>query len=160
MIIEVKVCENCNHRNAVTAVECEECGYDLTFAFPQKIDDSVAPKTEEMIACDNDSCSESIPCNGVWTLSPVSNESLSVAIEMEMSIGRDCDCFNEQLNSSNYTSRIHAKLRIVDGKLEVMDASTNGTFIDEVRIAKMEWVVVPDGAIVKFADVSFRVRRT
>ena len=160
MIIEVKVCENCNHRNPVTAVECEECGYDLTFAFPQKIDDSVQKETRD----DNNksrvnSAQEQLAKRGNWEIIAVSNENLRSVLGSEIAVGRDCDLFNVQFNSSNYTSRIHAKLRVVDGVVQVMDASTNGTFVNEKKIPKMEWLPVDDNSVIRFADVSFKIRR-
>lgn len=158
MIIEVKVCENCGHRNAVTAVECEECGYDLTFAFPQKIDDSSTDTKE-----DNNGSVEESDCtkddSSVWELFSISNENTALMITGELALGRDCEAFSEQFNSSNYTSRMHAKIRINDDKVQIMDASTNGTFVNEKRISKMDWITVEDGSTIRFADVSFKIRR-
>lgn len=158
MLIEVKICENCNHRNSVIAVECEKCGYDLTFAFPQKVDDSSSVADTNI----NDSLDVNNECNmscGEWIIVSLSNEELSIAIDNEISLGRDCEPFNSKFNESNYTSRIHAKLRVFNGVVQVMDASTNGTFVNDKKINKMEWVDVGDGSIIKFADVSFVIRR-
>ena len=97
--------------------------------------------------------------DGMWILAFLADEENAVAIKGETSVGRDCELFNARFNSSNYTSRIHAKLRLFEGKLQIMDASTNGTFIDDKRIPKMEWTDAEDGSVVRFADVSFVVRR-
>lgn len=155
MIVEVKVCENCGHKNAVTAVECEECGYDLTFAFPQKIDDSVS---EENNATETETNKDS--CDSIaWEIVSINNEDNCVSITGELALGRDCEVFSNQFNSSNYTSRTHAKIRIYEGTVQVMDASTNGTFVNEKRIPKMEWISVEDGCTIRFADISFKIRR-
>jgi len=162
MMIEVKVCENCKHKNPVTAVECEKCGYDLTFVFPQKVDDSEAQKeaTENTQGeVRKTSLMTENAGDGAWILAYLADEDNAVVIRDEISVGRDCELFNARFNSSNYTSRIHAKLRLFEGKLQVMDASTNGTFIDDKRIPKMEWTDAEDGSTVRFADVSFIVRR-
>ncbi len=158
MIIEVKVCDNCKHRNPVTAVECEKCGYDLTFAFPQKIDDSLEEKDNTSNANEK-SVDSSSAKSGDWEMISIANENDRLIIGDSITVGRDCEWFSNQFNSSNYTSRTHAKLRVSNGKLEVMDASTNGTFVDEKRIPKMEWQAIEDGDTVRFADVSFKFRR-
>ena len=160
MIIEVKVCENCNHRNSVVAVECEACGYDLTFAFPQKFDDSihVDTSTDNKDKTINETQEQEVRL-GDWEIISTSNEGIRSVLSGEIAVGRDCDLFNEQFNSSNYTSRIHAKIRVFDGSVHIMDASTNGTFVNEKRIPKMEWTSVEDNSIIRFADVSFRIRR-
>lgn len=160
MIIEVKVCENCNHRNPVIAVECEECGYDLTFAFPQKFDDSIRAETSS----DNNDKAINEPQKqeikpGDWEIISTSNETIRSVLGDEIALGRECDLFNEQFNSSNYSSRTHAKIRVYDGRVQVMDASTNGTFVNEKRIPKMEWIFVEEDSTIRFADVSFRIRR-
>lgn len=162
MMIEVKVCENCKHKNSVTAVECENCGYDLTFVFPQKIDNSEEQEetTDDRQGEDRKtSLMSENSGDGAWVLAYLADEENAVVIKGETSVGRDCELFNARFNSSNYTSRIHAKLRLFEGKLQIMDASTNGTFVDDKRIPKMEWTDTQDGSIVRFADVSFVVRR-
>ena len=154
MMIEAKVCENCNHKNPVTAVECEKCGYDLTFVFPQKVDenDQKPVASDEASSCPTDNSSG-------WSLVSAKNEKIGILISGEMSVGRDCDVLGDLFNSSNFTSRIHAKLRLNGDTVQVMDASTNGTFVDEKRIGKMEWIDVAEGSTVRFADVEFKVRR-
>ncbi len=144
MSIEVKICENCNHKNAITAVECEQCGYDLTFVFPQKIEDSDLESTKE---------------TGGWEMVSVTEEACRSCLDGEVTVGRDCELFQELFHSSNYTSRTHAKLRVVDDVVQVMDASTNGTFVNEKRIPKLEWVSVDKDSTIRFANVSFRIRR-
>lgn len=161
MMIEIKKCENCGHNNPVIAVECEKCGYDLTFVFPQKIEEN--SQSEENNPQSNSNRTTEImqaPCEGTfWGITPLSNEDDFYRIDGEVSVGRDCDIFNVQFNTSNFTSRVHAKLRVFENQLQVMDASTNGTFVDDKRIPKMEWLCVCEGSIIKFADVSFKVQR-
>ena len=144
MSIEVKICENCNHKNAITAVECEQCGYDLTFVFPQKIEDSDLESTKE---------------TGGWEMVSVTEEACRSCLDGEVTVGRDCELFQELFHSINYTSRTNAKLRVVDDVVQVMDASTNGTFVNEKRIPKLEWVSVDKDSTIRFANVSFRIRR-
>lgn len=160
MMIEVKICENCNHRNPVNAVECEQCGYDLTFVFPQKVDDTIQQSEQpngDKIGTEAISMTEKTEQE--WELVSITNESCRYSLGTEIFVGRDCDIFNDQFNTSNYTSRRHAKLRVFNNVVQVMDASTNGTFVDKKRIPKMEWVEVNDGSTIRFADISFRIRR-
>lgn len=150
MKIEVKVCDNCKHKNPISAVECEKCGYDLTFSFPQMVEESApddSPNSKEQESGDT------------WEIYALSSSDCGYEIVGELELGRECDVFSDLFNSSNYTSRIHAKIRKQNGKIQVMDASTNGTFIDDRRIPKLEWIDVPDGAEIRFADISFGVRR-
>ncbi len=154
-MIEVKICENCRHQNPVVALECEKCGYDLTFVYPQKIDPERSDEEPQTVNGEESKGSVS-----GWIMVATSDESQICAIDSEISVGRDCSQFSEQFNSSNYTSRVHAKLRIKDNMVQVMDASTNGTFVDDKRINKMEWVNVPENSVIRFADVTFRIRRT
>ena len=41
---EIRVCENCNHHNDINNLECEKCGFDLSFVIP--IDESELEKQE------------------------------------------------------------------------------------------------------------------
>ena len=153
-MIEVKICENCNHRNLVTAVECEKCGYDLTFVYPKMVNENEENANDGALAEES-----SLSSSDAWVICSTSNSDAVYEVNQETSVGRDCEVFKQQFNSSNFTSRIHAKIRVSDGIFQVMDASTNGTFVDDKRIPKMEWVNVNEGSIVTFADISFRVSR-
>ena len=153
MMIEVKICENCKHQNPVVAVECEKCGYDLTFVYPQMVDPD---KSSEEKQANETQVQEA---DAKWVMIAAADENLICGINEEISVGRDCAPFSDQFNSSNYTSRVHAKIRVMNDVVQIMDASTNGTFIDEKRIPKMEWVEVSDDSIVRFADVAFKIRR-
>ena len=162
MMIDAKICDNCKHINPVNLVECEECGYDLTFVTPTVVDDS--PTLESDSDSENGSGSlnsseSSDKEKDKWIMACLANEEEFVEIRTEVSVGRDCELFGSRFNSSNFTSRLHAKLRVVDGHLQVMDASTNGTFVNDKRIQKMEWVEVEEGNILKFADITFVIRR-
>ena len=42
---EIRVCENCNHPNDINNLECENCGFDLSFVIP--IDESELVKQVE-----------------------------------------------------------------------------------------------------------------
>lgn len=163
MMIEVKICENCNHKNPVNAVECEQCGYDLTFVFPQMIEDTPEQSGNKLQESGNnrETCimNQEEDSSG-WKLVSCENDALIHPVLHEESVGRDCDVFNDLFNRSNYTSRKHAKIRVMDGSVQVMDASTNGTFIDDNRIPKMEWTNVPAESTLRFADISFVVRRS
>ncbi len=156
MMIEVKMCESCNHRNPVSAMECESCGYDLTFVFPKMVDPNVE-KEKDTSGTETHSIENGV--NAEWLMISTCNDDEVFGLTGEVSVGRDCEPLNALFNSSNYTSRTHAKLRVMDDEVQVMDASTNGTFLNEKRIKKMEWVAVPDGSTIRFADVSVRIKR-
>lgn len=152
-MIEVKKCDNCGKDNDVSSTECVYCGYDLTFVFPTKKNET------ENVENEINSSDGDLEKSATRYSLIVKNGEEQIIVSEEISVGRDCDYLNELFNKSNYTSRTHAKLRIENGKLQVMDASTNGTFIDDRRIKKLEWFDVPECSTLRFADIEFIIRR-
>jgi len=78
------------------------------------------------------------------------------AIEDELLVGREAPApaaLIQRLEAQfDNVSRQHALLRVQEGALWIEDlASTNGTFIDEVRLAARQPVRVRDGACLRFA---------
>ena len=41
---EVRVCENCKHHNPIDNLECEKCGFDLSFCIPVSEDNLIQKK--------------------------------------------------------------------------------------------------------------------
>lgn len=159
MINEVKICDNCGHKNPVNSVECIECGYDLTFVYPQMIEASTSKTITESPERARDDVLDGTLGGERWFLSPINCVENGYLVTTEMALGRDCDVFNEYFNRSNYTSRIHAKIRLCECGVQIMDASTNGTYINDRRLPKLEWITISDGDKIRFADVAFQLRR-
>ncbi|HNX64264.1 MAG TPA: FHA domain-containing protein [Oscillospiraceae bacterium] len=143
--IEVRICENCGHANEMASLECEQCGYDLSFVIPTI--QSVLGNTQSQAV------------GTAWTLKAADNSSAVIAINGTAEIGREGSVIPEYLNKSNFISRCHAKLYIEDDALYVEDASTNGTFVNGNRIPKLNKTALNNGDEIVFADLKFIVGR-
>ena len=152
---EIRVCENCKHPNDINNLECEKCGFDLSFVIP--IDESelenqaeVLSNTTETDTPNSDNCEN---CN----LCLISADGkLTIPIQNELVIGRD-GVNGEYFEKSNYVSRKHAIFYVENGEVLVFDASTNGTFLNDKRLPKLTKAPVHSNDKITFADVSFEV---
>lgn len=139
MAREVRVCDNCGTSNSIDRLECERCGYDLSFTVPT-------------IESEGDEGGK----KKIWRIT--SNSGIASAeIGAEELVGREGTILSDYVNSSDYISRKHARLNIIDGKLYVVDYSTNGTTLNGVKIPQNESVEVSEGDELAFADMAFRV---
>lgn len=136
---EVRVCENCGEKNSIDRLECGKCGYDLSFTIPTI-----------------ESCDEGAKKKKIWRIT--SNSGIVTAeIGEEELVGREGTILSDYVNSSDYISRKHARLNVIDGNLYVVDYSTNGTTLNGEKIPQNESVQVCEGDELAFADMAFRV---
>ena len=148
---EVRVCENCNHVNGINNLECEKCGFDLSFVIP--VDESELQK-EKPITEENKTISEEkADKNNLKLVSP--DGALTIRIVNEMVIGRDGEN-GEYFEKSNFVSRKHAIFYIED-EVMIFDASTNGTFVNNKRLPKCIKTPIHSGDTITFADLTFEV---
>ena len=133
---EIRVCENCNHHNSIDNLECEECGFDLSFCVPI-LEDSIKEQTD---------------ISGKFLCSTDGN--IRIEITGEMLIGRD-GVNAEYFENSRFISRCHATIFCDNDEISVMDASTNGTYINGKRIEKMKKTPLKAGDKITFADMDF-----
>jgi hypothetical protein len=128
-------------------LNCEICGYDLTMVFPTDEDNFKKHEKIEMTSKDSK-----------WKLIPINGNADAISIEGRAVVGRVDSPLSKWLNESDFVSRKHAQLFVNDDdELFVMDASTNGTFVNGVRISKLDEVAVAEGDEIRFADVAFKV---
>lgn len=132
---EVRVCEICGAENSIEKLECESCGYDLSFVVPTVIDDE--KKSEQK-----------------WKITSTGG-SVSAFISGGETIGREGDILADYVNDSDYISRKHARFEVSGEKLFVTDFSTNGTTINGRRIEQNKLTEVSSGDEVAFADMAF-----
>lgn len=128
---EVRVCENCKHHNPIDNLECEKCGFDLSFCIPVSEDNLIQKK-----------CLRSL------------SDGEEIVLKEETLIGRDgvnADYFEK----SKYISRRHATIYIENDNVFIIDASTNGTFINGKRMEKMIKQPLHIGDKITFADLEF-----
>ena len=151
---EIRVCENCKHPNDINNLECEKCGFDLSFVIP--IDESEFHKQSESstnsteVNTQNSSSCESNLCL------VSSDGNLTIPIHNELVIGRD-GINGEYFEKSNYVSRKHAIFYVENGEVLVFDASTNGTFLNDKRLPKLTKTHVHSNDKITFADILFEV---
>ena len=81
---------------------------------------------------------------------------VTIPIYNELVIGRD-GVQKEYFEKSNYVSRKHAIFYIENGEVFVFDASTNGTFLNDMRLPKLTKSPIHSSDKITFADVSFEV---
>lgn len=152
---EIRVCENCKHPNDINNLECEKCGFDLSFVIP--IDES---QLEDSEICPSDATNTTI-CPGNSEVSNLLLVSLdgqiTIPICNELVIGRD-GVNGEYFEKSNYVSRKHAIFYIENGEVLIFDASTNGTFVNEKRLPKLTKIPVHSADKITFADIIFEVK--
>ncbi len=132
---EVRICENCGAKNTIDKLECEACGYDLSFIAPVIIEDNKGAK---------------------WKITSTGG-SVSELIFGGETIGREGDILSDYVNDSDYISRKHARFDVNDDKIFVTDFSTNGTTINGVKIEKNKMTEINPGDEVAFADMAFLV---
>ena len=149
---EKRVCENCKHPNDINNLECEKCGFDLSFVIP--IDESeLAKQAESSSDATEIATTEAENCN----LCLVSMDGkVTIPICNELVIGRD-GVNGEYFDKSNYVSRKHAIFYIENGEVLVFDASTNGTFVNDKRLPKLTKTPIHSSDKITFADISFEV---
>lgn len=136
---ELKWCPEC--RQPKRGTECAACGETLissptTQAVP-------AVKSSSDVAAKNGI--SHLEGNG-WKLMLVEGE-----------FGRTGGIWDE-LSTIRYVSGTHGRLRKNGISWEIMDCgSTNGTFINGVRLEPGQWSVIKSGDIIKIATVKFNV---
>lgn len=153
---EVRVCENCNHHNDINNLECEKCGFDLTFVIPTNEDD--IEKTSNASSSYNSNTEESNANSEMCQLVITSVDGqITIPISNELVIGRD-GIEGTYFDKSKYVSRKHAIFYIENGEVLLFDASTNGTFVNDKRLPKLTKVPIKSSDKITFADVSFEVK--
>lgn len=150
---EIRVCENCSHYNNINNLECENCGFDLSFVIP--INESELDKQKNIIS-NHTSTSTLSPetCNLVLVST---DGQLTISIHNELVIGRD-GINGEYFERSKYVSRKHAIFYVENGEVQIFDASTNGTFVNNKRLPKLTKITIHPSDKIIFADLSFEVR--
>lgn len=78
--------------------------------------------------------------------------------QKETLIGRDCGRKGFIVDSSRAVSSIQCKVKAKKGSFFIKDcSSTNGTFVNEVRISSDQWCEITEQAEIRMADVEFRL---
>ena len=148
--IECRICDNCGTQNDPGQLECTKCGCDLSFLPITWVDESSSESSDS-----TEQKEETV--NTGWGILAKDNPDISLQIKDQVMIGREEDILNNYLSSSTYVSREHATLSVEQNELYVVDASTNGTFINGNRINKLKKYKLEKGDLLAFADKEFIV---
>jgi len=130
-----KVCKVCNDDNPVSASVCESCGT----AF-----EDIFVNGKPIVTLIRDDYQIELPKDGLL-------------------IGRTC-CIAPELFNHTHVSETHCKISINDTDCDVEDigsdgvGSTNGTFIDGVRLPKRVPTKIYDGSTLRIAHLLFDVK--
>lgn len=106
----------------------------------------------------NDTDNMSAPTSDNWQLNALTEAlgDLTLTVTDSLSVGRGSD--NDVVLGSKEVSRNHAQLTVLNGQLYVKDlASSNGTFINDERIAANESKHLAASDTLGFASFSFQV---
>ena len=153
---EIRICENCNHHNDINNLECEKCGFDLSFVIP--VDESELIKQEAVENASTPDVHSSFSVSTSCNLILVSMDGqLTIPIQNELVIGRD-GVNGNYFERSNYVSRKHAIFYVEENEILIFDASTNGTFINDKRLPKLTKTPIHSSDKITFADITFEVR--
>ncbi len=146
----VRICE-CGFANPASARKCSECGEDISDIIP------CLPETgkvnAQQQASETGSSSETCPkqdapCeasakNGKFVL-----ESLDGSFKTELSgdtiVGREAE-LSDYLKAKSYVSRCQAKFICCDDGIGLINLGSNGTFINNERLANGEEKLLSDG---------------
>ena len=156
---EIRICENCGYHNSIENLECEKCGFDLSFVIPvdeNDINENAAENLSEGAIEEKDDVSYAGASEEIDTYLLSADQITRITIEDGMIIGRD-GVTTGQLDTSTFVSRKHAVFSVDNGKVIVTDASTNGTFVNGRRLEKLEPTEIKNGDRIRFADVEFEV---
>ena len=106
----------------------------------------------------NDTDNMNAPTSDTWQLNALTEAlgDLTLTVTDSLSVGRGSD--NDVVLGSKEVSRNHAQLTVLNGQLYVKDlASSNGTFINDERIAANESKHLAASDTLGFASFSFQV---
>lgn len=153
---EIRVCENCKHHNDINNLECEKCGFDLSFVIP--VDERELEEKNIDVSTSNTTPSPSQSNDECSNLLIVSIDGqLTIPIHNELVLGRD-GANGSYFEKSNFVSRKHAIFYVEDGDVFVFDASTNGTFLNDKRLPKLTKTPIHSSDKLTFADLVFEVK--
>lgn len=152
---EIRVCDNCKHHNSINYLECEQCGFDLSFVIPIEENEAVNNSTDDFTNSSN--AMEKDNTISVNLILVSIDKQITIPITNELLIGRD-GTNGDYFEKSNFVSRKHAIFYIEDECVFIFDASTNGTYINDKQIPKLTRIPIHSSDKIAFADVVFEVK--
>jgi len=152
-------CRSCGTKNYLSygraLRECTNCGDDEIFKAPVEIEADIALIDSLAIKEKQD---EQATYAKKMELRCVS-EKLTLMINGEGGIiGREGSIGAEFFYDKKYISRKHAIITLKGERYSIVDVSVNGTKINGDALVKNQEYNLEEGALLTFADVSFKVR--
>lgn len=148
----VRICE-CGFANPASARKCSECGEDISDIVPHIPESSEANNNEQTSppkANSADTCSQQPePCGGgSGNAGKFVLESLDGSFKVELSgdtvVGREAE-LRGYLKAKSYVSRCQAKFICRDDGISLINLGSNGTFVNNERLANGEEKRLSDG---------------
>ena len=168
---DYRECEQCDHRNDASYIECENCGADISFISPTYYEQEVSmtitnkemlksePSNIEMTSSVNE---ETNRATALMTRIKLISAKENLEIQLPLSdviLGRDGDLVAEVFNKSNFVSRRHATIKFRSGSYFIIDlTSHNGTFLNYSRLNPGKEYKLTVGENLTIADVEFRIQ--
>lgn len=152
---EIRVCDNCKHHNSINYLECEQCGFDLSFVIPIEENEAVNNGTDDFTNSSNAMEKDNTISANLILVSI--DKQITIPITNELLIGRD-GTNGDYFEKSNFVSRKHAIFYIEDECVFIFDASTNGTYINDKQIPKLTRIPIHSSDKIAFADVVIEVK--
>jgi hypothetical protein len=156
--MECRICENCNHQNDTSFLECIECGADLSFVHPTLIE--VEKQNDEPEIETVELTSEPRKTLQLQQLRFIGLKDYQVIdIPNEGGIlGREGTISPFYFQDNLYVSNEHAEIILKNDGYVIIDLqSTNGTKINGTKIEKSKELSISPGDLVTIANMNFKV---
>ncbi len=145
----VRICE-CGFANPASARKCSECGEDISDIIPRipetaKAYDQpqVSGNGKSAEACGQAPCCEASAKTGKFVLESLDG-SFKTVLTGDAVVGREAE-LGGYLKSKSYVSRCQAKFICRDDGISLINLGSNGTFVNNERLANGEEKLLSDG---------------
>lgn|GEM_PF-1340108 len=152
-------CRSCGTRNYLSygkaLRECINCGDDEIFKAPVETEAEIAPINRLAVKEKQD---ERTAYAKKMELCCVSEKFTLIVNGEGGIIGREGSLGADFFYDKKHISRKHAIITLKDERYSIVDISVNGTKINGSSLVKNQEYKLEEGALLTFADISFKVR--
>ncbi len=153
--VQYKRCNDCGAKNDYEEEMCIECfgtSFTLVSSEPSSSDtDNIEYSKNEASKMSIDQEDKTVIESPIKILKLLCDGFEKVINDNDI-VGRQAVC-SEHIQNNKKISRQHAKFNLIDNEWHIEDlGSTNGTYVDNVRIAPNQKIKILDGFEVKFSS--------
>jgi hypothetical protein len=168
---EYRICENCDHHNDVSYLECTNCGADISFIAPSAVSsnhflDLPEEKPAEVLderasgepTLPKDRARPTMIITQIKLVSKIDQFEIRIPL-IGCMLGREGDVSPKYFEkNSSRVSRQHLKVYPRGDAYYVVDEkSLNNTYINKQELEKNKDYLLRDGDILRMADMEFLV---